>query len=86
MSRDQAAMSGRGLSPAYQRRPQLRQTNCWTETPVSMLIAVSELSGPLHFQHRMTGRGSIRSMTASLYARLTKWSTRENQSLLQTIL
>ena len=50
------------------------------ETPASMLIAVSELSGPLHFQHRMTGRGSIRSMTASLYARLAKWATRENQS------
>src|SRR5262245_56967972 len=82
MNQDQAAITGRGLSPAYHRRPQLRQTNCMMETPVCMSTARSGQRNPSHLQHRMRSlflvlEGMGLSFMSLSYATTTEWSTRE---------
>src|SRR5687768_7508836 len=49
----QAAITGRGLSPACQRRPQLKHAYRRIETPRFMSMALSARRVPSHFQHRI---------------------------------
>src|SRR6476620_10482975 len=49
----QAAVTGRGLSPACQRQPQLKHAYRRIETPRCMSMALSARRVPSHFQHRI---------------------------------